>query len=292
VQGDPRERAAHLGCWSGPVEPQPVGGGITNANFAVEDRGLRYFVRIGPDLPVHGVLRAFEAAVSRAAAAAGLSPEVVHEEPGALVLRFVEGRALAPEDVRKPETLERILPLVLRCHRELPDHLRGPSLAFSVFHVVRRYARTLREEGSRLLPELPRLLAATARLEREVGPVELVFGHNDLLAGNFLDDGRRLWLVDWEYAGWSAALFDLAGLASNSALPLEQEERLLASYFGSRPEATLWRRYRAMKCASLLREALWSAVSERRSELDFDYASYTAANLARFERAFEALEAR
>lgn len=292
MQGDARERAARLRCWSGPVDPRPVGGGITNANFEVEDGGARYFVRIGDDLPVHGILRSHEAAASRAAAAAGLSPEVIHQEPGALVLRFVEGRPLAPEDVRKPETLERILPLVLRCHRELPQQLRGPSLAFWVFHVVRNYARTLREDESRLVPELPRLLTAAERLERAVGPVELAFGHNDLLAGNFLDDGERLWLVDWEYAGWGSPLFDLGGLASNNALPADQEEWLLARYFETTPDASLRRRYQAMKCASLLREALWSAVSEGRSELDFDYMAYTGENLARFERALEAFEAR
>jgi thiamine kinase-like enzyme len=264
-----------------------VGGGITNANFRVEDRGESFFVRIGDDIPVHGVLRSNEAAASRAAHAAGLSPEVVHQEPGALVLRFVEGRTLTPEDVRRPETLERILPLVKRCHREVPRHLRGPTLAFWVFHVVRDYVHTLGEAGGARSAELSRLLAVAETLERAVGPVELVFGHNDLLAGNLLDDGKRLWLVDWDYAGWGSALFDLGGLASNSALAPDQEEWLLATYFERSPDDTLRRGYAAMKCASLLRESLWSMVSELHSRLDFDYAAYTVLNLARFERAYE-----
>ena len=287
MQGDARERAARLGCWSGPVEPRPVGGGITNANFRVDDRGGSFFVRIGDDIPVHGVLRFNEAAASRAAHAAGLSPEVVHQEPGALVLRFVEGRTLTPEDVRRPETLERILPLVKRCHREVPRHLRGPTLAFWVFHVVRDYVHTLGEAGSARVAELSRLFEVAETLERAVGPVELVFGHNDLLAGNLLDDGKRLWLVDWDYAGWGSALFDLGGLASNSALAPDQEEWLLATYFERSPDDTLRRAYAAMKCASLLRESLWSMVSELHSHLDFDYAAYTAENLARFERAYQ-----
>ena len=44
-----------------------------------------------------------------------------------------------------------------------------------------------------------------------------------------------------------------------------------------------------MKCASLLREAMWSMVQERRSAIDFDYAAYTGENLERFERAWEAV---
>jgi thiamine kinase-like enzyme len=286
MQADARERAARLGCWSGPVEPRPVGGGLTNANFRVDDGAESFFVRIGDDIPVHGVLRFNEAAASRAAHAAGLSPEVVHQEQGALVLRFLEGRTLTPEDVRRPETLEGILPLVKRCHRELPRHLRGPTLAFWVFHVVRDYAHTLGEAGGARVAGLPRLLEIAETLERAIGPVELVFGHNDLLAGNLLDDGKRLWLIDWDYAGWGSALFDLGGLASNSALAPDQEEWLLAAYFERPPDDALRRAYAAMKCASLLRETLWSMVSELHSSLDFDYAAYTAENLASFERAY------
>ena len=284
------QRAAGLSCWSGPVEPRPVGGGITNANFRVDDAGRSRFVRIGDDIPVHGVLRFNELAASRAAHAAGLSPAVVHHEPGALVLEFVEGRTLDAADVRKPEMLERILPLVVRCHRELPRHLRGATLVFWVFHVVRDYAHTLTEGGSRMQAELPRLLRAAEALERAAGPFEMVFGHNDLLAGNLLDDGERLWLIDWDYAGWGSPLFDLGGLASNNELAPEQEEWLLEHYFERPADDGLRRSYGAMKCASLLRETMWSMVSELHSDLDFDYQAYTAENLARFERALAELE--
>jgi thiamine kinase-like enzyme len=86
-----------------------------------------------------------------------------------------------------------------------------------VFQVLRDYGHVLREGGSAHLPDLPRLAAAAERLEAAVGPVEIVFGHNDLLPANLIDDGDRLWLVDWEYAGFNSPLFDLGGLASNAA---------------------------------------------------------------------------
>ena len=265
-----------------------MSGGITNANFRVDDAGQSFFVRIGDDIPVHGVMRFNEAAASRAAHAAGVSPEVVHLEPGALVLRFVEGRTLAPEDLRKTENLERAIDLVRRCHRELPRHLRGPTLAFWVFHVVRDYAHTLRASDHPQKTDLPRLLAASESLERAVGRIDLVFGHNDLLASNWLDDGHRLWLIDWDYAGWGSPLFDLGGLASNNELSWEQESGMLSTYFEREPDEALQLAYTAMKCASLLRESMWSMVSELHSTLDFDYAAYTAEYLARFERAYEA----
>ena len=285
----PRQRAAGLAFWSGPVEPVPLAGGITNTNFTVEDRGRRYVVRIGDDIPVHHVSRRAELAAARAAHAAGIAPEILHAEPGALVMPWIEGRTLAPEDVRDPAMLARIMPLLRRCHGEVGRHLEGPAPLFWVFHVCRDYARTLERGGSRMVPELPRLMAMNDRLEELVGEIRLVFGHNDLLAANILDDGQRLWLLDWEYAGFNSPLFDLGGLASNSELPPEQEELLLRSYFDGRVTTDLRRRYAAMRCASLLREAMWSMASELHSTIDFDYAAYTAENLARLERAWAAI---
>ena len=99
---NPKERAARLACWKGDVAPEPLGGGITNVNFTVEDAGERYVVRIGEDIPVHGVYRVNELASARAAHAAGISPEIVHAEPGALVMRWVDGRTLDPADMGDP----------------------------------------------------------------------------------------------------------------------------------------------------------------------------------------------
>jgi thiamine kinase-like enzyme len=282
------QRAANLSIWKGAVTPERLGGGITNLNFVVADAGERYVVRVGDDIPVHHVLRFNEAAASRAAYAAGISPEIVHTEPGVLVLRFVEGATLTADDIRDPARLGRIVPLVRRVHREMPLHLRGPLLAFWVFHVIRDYAHTLREGGSRHAPLLPELLETAARLERDVGPVDVVFGHNDLLPANFIDDGERVWLIDWDYAGFNSPLFDLANLASNAGMDPEAERVLLTAYYGHASDAATRRSYGAMKCASLLREAMWSMVSEIHSTLAFDYAAYTEDYMQRLARALDA----
>ena len=278
-------RVEALTCWSGKVQPEIIKGGITNANFRVEDAGRRYFVRIGDDIPVHGVMRFNELSASRAAAACGLSPNVVHAAPGALVFEFVDSKTLAAEDVRRPEILARILPLVRKCHREMPQYVTGPALIFWVFHVLRDYGHSLKAGSSRHLAALPRLLDIAAELERTVGAVEIVYGHNDLLPTNFIDSGDRMWLIDWDYAGFNSPLFDLANLCSNNEVPEADETRLIEAYFERKADSELLRRYHAMKCASLLRETMWSMISEIHSTLDFDYAAYTAENAARFERA-------
>jgi thiamine kinase-like enzyme len=286
TQNDPAARIAALPIWFGRVEPEPLEGGITNKNFIVEDRGRRYVVRVGDDILVHGVLRILELAASRAAHAAGLSPRVAHAQPGVLVLDYIEGRTFTPEDVRDPANLQRLVDMVRRCHRDIPKYLQGPAAMFWAFHVVRNYAHHLRDAGSLYAGRLDDFLTRAARLEAAVGPIEIVFGHNDLLAANFIDDGSRLWLVDWDYAGFNSPLFDLGGLASNSELPPIQAEQMLALYFGRPVDDKLRFRAAAMTAASLLREAMWSMVSELNPAVDFDYAAYTAENLRRFEAAY------
>ncbi len=282
------ERICQLPCWNGPVDPQPLGGGITNHNFTVEDKNGKYVVRFGEDIPVHHVMRFNELAASRAAYEAGVSPEVVYASNGVMVLRFIEGVCFDETDVRDRKNLEKIIPLVRQAHREIPKFLKGPSLVFWVFHVIRDYAATLKSGQSRMLNEIPWLLESAEQLERSVGQIEMVFGHNDLLAANFIDDGKRLWLFDWDYAGFNSPLFDLGGLVSNSGLDHAAEKWVLETYYDKPITDELRMKYEAMKCASLLRETMWSMVSEIHSDIDFDFKAYTEENLNKYKLQLQA----
>lgn len=281
---DAISRTAALSCFNDPYDIEPLDGGITNVNLSVRDGDHRYVVRLGSDIEEHGVMRWNELALSRAAEAAGISPGVVHHELGVLVLDFISAKTYGEDDVRDAANLPLIIDLVARAHRGLGPHLMGPVLSFWPFQVVRTYASRLLAEGTSHAKALPALMTEADTLERATGPVELVIGHNDLLAANLLDDGDRLWLIDWEYGGFNTPLFDLAGLAGNNGLSEAQEQAMLEQYF-EEPSAPRWRPYQAMKCISLMRETLWSMTSELNSELDFDYAAYTAENLARLDAA-------
>ncbi len=284
-QSDLMARIRDLPIWQGEIEATPLTGGITNVNYKVTDDSGSYVVRVGDDIPLHQVMRFNELAATKAAHAAGLSPAVVHASGDLTVLEFIESRTLTEEDVRRPDMLPRVLELVKACHTEVPKHLRGPSLVFWVFHVIRDYSATLTERSSAHSAVIPELVQTGNGLETEAGPYDMVFGHNDLLCGNFLDDGTRLWLIDFDYAGFNSPLFDLGGLASNNGLSPDQEDWMLEAYFQTPVTDDLRHRYTAMKCASLLRETMWSMVSEITSDIDFDYAAYTAENFARFRAA-------
>lgn len=283
----PEERIYALGIWRGSIDITPIGGGITNRNYLVTEAGRRFFVRLGDDIPHHHILRSNELAASMAAEAAGISPAVVHHQPGILVFDYLEAKTLTPDDIRRPDMLSRLVPLLKSCHEGMPRYFRGTALIFWVFHVVRDYIHRLLDGGHQPQHLLHALLEKSERLEKAAGPFHIAFGHNDLLAANILDDGKRLWLIDWDYAGFNTPLFDLGGLASNSGLCEASEWELLELYFSCPADSALWNRFRAMKCASLLRETLWSMMSEIHSTISFDYAAYTATNLALFERSYD-----
>lgn len=276
-----------LSFWRSKIKIWPLTGGITNRNYGVEQEdGQLFAVRLGHDIPLHGVMRFNELAAATAAAQAGISPKVFFSEPGVLITKLLPGRTLMPEEIRLPHNRQRVVAMLKHCHAG--KFLRGPLLAFWVFHINRSYGADLARDGSRIASQLPVLMALNEQLERRVGPTEIVFGHNDLLAGNIFDDGGRLWLLDWDYAGFNSPLFDLANLSSNNGFAPQEDTQLLQEYYGLVTEA-MWRGFLAMKCASLLREALWSAISEIHSKVDFDYVAYTTAYLGRLEQAVTSL---
>ena len=284
MKEDAIKRAARLACFDNPQEIELLGGGITNVNLTVCDADKKFVVRLGEDIEEHGVMRWNELAISQAAASAGFSPNVVHHEPGVLVLEFLNAQTYQEADVRNPENLPRVIELIANVHRNLGTYVSKPVLAFWPFQINRTYMKRLDADGSSHKSLLLKLKKQASMLESSVGKVDVVLAHNDLLAANIMDDGSRLWLIDWEYGGFNSPLFDLAGLASNNGLTEAQEQLMLRQYFGSSADPH-WQSYQAMKCASLMRETLWSMTSEIHSELDFDYAAYTLENIERLDKA-------
>ena len=288
---DLERRVRTLACWSGKVAVEPLKGGLSNTSFGITDGAQKYVARCGGDIPVHHVFRDRERAVSEAAFRAGLSPELVHAEPGVMVFRHIAGKTFTEADMRAD--VERILSLIETCHRDVGRMVRGPASLFWVFHVIRDYAHVLAQGGSRYAADLPRFVRLADALEDRQMPLPIVFGHHDLLPGNFLDDGKRLWLIDWEYGAFGTPLFDLANLAANGSFSEAEEERLLESCFGRAPGDDLRRSFDAMKAASALREAMWAMVSELHlAAPGADYDAHTREYLRRTDEAVARFEAR
>jgi thiamine kinase-like enzyme len=246
---------------------EPLGGGITNHNFKVAVGDEAFVLRIGgKDTELLGIDRGHEHAASLVAAGLGVGPDVVAFVEGCLVTRFVGGRPA-----------ERVAPAVAgRLLRTIHD---GPSIPsrFDSFRIVEEYRARAEERGVAIPPAYEEASRRAEEIETRRAGAPSCMCHNDLLAANFIDDGSRLWIVDWEYAGMGDPFFDLGNFAANHELDDDGERELLAAY-GSDDLAAL----RDMRFMSDFREAMWGVVQQGISELDFDFAGYAQKH---FERA-------
>jgi thiamine kinase-like enzyme len=268
--------------WPGrDTDIEELGGGITNRNFKVTVDGEAFVLRIGgKDTELLGIDRSVEHGASLVAAELGIGPEVVRfvEPEGWLVTRFVEGRPLAPDEMRRPENVER----AARTLRRLHD---GPSIPgrFDSFRVVEAYRKTAEAHGVRVPDAYEWAKDVAGEIERRRGAEPERPCHNDLLNANFIDQGDRLRIVDWEYAGMGDRFFDLANFSVNHELGEEENEALLAAYFGEARPADV-ESLRLMRFMSDFREAMWGVVQQGISELDFDFVAYASEHFARLER--------
>jgi thiamine kinase-like enzyme len=263
------------------AEIEELGGGITNRNFKVTVDGDAFVLRVGgKDTELLGIDRSVEHGASLVAAELGIGPEVARfvEAEGWLVTRFVDGRPLPPDEMRRPENIER----AARALRRLHD---GPSIPgrFDSFRVVEAYRETAKANGVHVPDVYGWAKEIADRIERTRGAEPERPCHNDLLNANFIDEGDRLRIVDWEYAGMGDRFFDLANFSVNHELAGADNEALLAAYFGEIRREDV-EALRLMRFMSDFREAMWGVVQQGISELDFDFVAYAHEHFARLER--------
>jgi len=257
------------------AEPRvtPIEEGRTNRNFQVEVKDGAYFLRLSDEeTRLLGIERETEHLAARAAAAAGVGPEVVAFLPelGCMVTRWVPGEPLAEGALEDEPILADAIRVVRSIHA-------GPELpwSFSAFRIVEEYAAIASERDVRVPLAYDEAHERAGRIEgsfRQV-PTELRPCHNDLLAPNFIRGDGRLWLVDYEYAGMGDPFFDLGNLSINNGLSEDAQERLLHHYLGEPTDAER-ARLKLMRIMSDFREAMWGVVQQGLSTLDIDYVEY------------------
>jgi thiamine kinase-like enzyme len=252
-----------------------LSGGITNRNFLIQVTGgdERYVIRLaGNDTHLLGISREVEHAATVAAAGVGVGPEVVAfiRPEGYLVTRFIEGRPVSLEEVRQPVMLRHVADSIRRVHG-------GPAIPglFVPLRIVEAYRALASERGVTIPPVYERAREAGRRIESALlaAPLEPRPCHNDLLNANFIDDGERIRIVDWEYAGMGDPYFDLGNFSINHELTPDADAVLLEAYAGE-VTAAARARIALMRVVSDFREAMWGVLQQGISQLDVDFVEY------------------
>jgi len=256
-------------------------GGLTNRNFKISTINGTFVARVasgGSELLA--IDRQNEYRNSMRAAAAGVGAPVIDYQPSVsvLVLGFLEGRTLANGDVADPDRLRRIA----RACRQLHGAERFDG-NFDMFEIQRRYRSVVAERGIAIpagYDDLMDKFDAAARA-LAVGDEGTVPCNNDLLAANFIENGEKIWLIDYEYAGNNDACFELGNIWGECQLPDEALATLVAEYYG-RPLRNKIARATLLGLAGKYGWTLWGAIQAAVSPIDFDFWSWA---MERFEGA-------
>jgi len=261
----------------------PLSGGITNRNFLVELAGEpeRYVMRLaGNDTHLLGISREVEHAATVAAAGVGVGPEVTAfiRNGGYLVTRFIVGSPVSDVAVHQAATIRRVADSIRRVHD-------GPAIPglFIPLRIVEAY-RALAEARGVPIPveyEVARAVGRRIELAFLSNPVELRPCHNDLLNANFIDDGRRIRIVDWEYAGMGDPFFDLGNFSANHGLTAAEDALLLEAYDQAPARPARLARLTLMRIVSDFREAMWGVLQQGISTLEVDFVAYAGKHFDR-----------
>ena len=253
-------------------------GGLTNRVYRVGDLVLR--------LPGAGtgayINRVHEAAAARLAAAAGVSPSVLHADPdtGLMVTAYIEAATMTPDGFRtRPGAPARAGQVLARLHRSGAEF----PFRFELFGMIDSYLTLLARRDVALPPGYHDVVAEAGAVRAALNraPLPLTACHCDPLCENFLDDGARMWVVDWEYSGMNDPMWDLGDLSVEAGMDGGQEDAMLTAYFGH--AATLADRGRmvAYKAMCDLLWTLWGLIQLSDGNTADDFRSYADRRFAR-----------
>jgi len=258
-------------------------GGITNKNYKITVDGESYVLRMGGNETKYlGIDRKIEYECSLLASQIGIAPEPTAflEPEGYIVARFISGKGIPAEEIGTEENIKRVLESMKAYHAL--EYFPG---SFSPFRVAEEYKKTALSFNVKLPEKMDWYLEKSSEIEKAMygrEPLQTRPCHNDLLNLNFIDDGTRIRILDWEYAGMGDISFDLGNFAVQHEFNDEQDEILLRVYFGD-PTDLHRAHLKLMKIMSDLRESMWGMVQVGVSKLDFDYVGYAQKYFDRYE---------
>lgn len=253
-----------------PLTVTPLSGGLTNTNYRVDADGKAYVVRIpGVKTELLAVDRANEVYNARAASDAGIAPRVVEylDDVKVMVLEFIRGETMSIARLKERGEPTRMAQSLKQLHT-------GPRFFsdFNMFRLTEYYLQVAREHDGKIPDGYTQAMPRVREIENAFArnPLPSVPCHNDLLAENYVDDGEKLWLIDFEYSGNNDPTFDLGNTAQEQQFEESQIHELCAAYFGDTFPGKLAR----MKLNMIMSDVgwtMWAAIQAKISIIDFDF---------------------
>ena len=256
------------------IEPLQNVISLNNANYRVIAEENTYVLRVASDdAKLLGVRRDEELAAARAAAEIGVAPQILYAEPeGHFLTPFIAGRHWEQSDFREEKNRQRLAQTLKRLHAV--TDLSSDGFASTRIERLLESAAALNLELPANIEELRKKMRDVDAMRRADDRFPSGLTHNDLWANNFLDDGERLWLLDWEFSGNGDCLIDIATVTMAGGFNEDEQRDFLALYGYDRPDDL--KILDAVKFHVLFFEAAWAMVQHAlRGSADFDYLTHS-----------------
>ena len=276
-----------LPFFKGNIDLKFFDGLMTNDSYLAYNDNNKYVVKVGGDKKHFGVIRSNEIEASKAGYKAGISPEIIYYDERILIFQYIHSHTLTPAEMREKKVLKKIISLIKFVQNKVKNYLKLPHTSNDIFQLLNNQVFHLKEKNSPYMDKINKFIKHIAIFEKKTQSFELVFAHNDYYHKNILDDGKKLWLVDWEFSGFNSPLLDLANVSKNSELSEDEDHYILEEFYGNLLTSSLKYNFQVMKCSTRLNSALWSMVAEIFAEKVFDYVSYTDTMLEKYEKQFD-----
>jgi thiamine kinase-like enzyme len=281
------EVVAKISDWKGKnVSIRPLSGGLTNTNFKVEVDGVPHFVRVpGASTELLAIDRNNEYYNTKAAAEAGVAPKVLYHLPeyNVMVIEFLNGKTMSKDSLNEKRMPTRMAQAIKKLNQ-------GPRFLtdFNMFRLTEYYLSVCKERDIRIPDGYLERVPTVAQIEKAMSGKLLptVPCNNDLLAENYIDDGKQLWLIDYEYSGNNDPTFELGNTCQEMQFNDEQIGEVCAAYFGEATPNKIAR----MKLNMIMSDVgwgLWAAIQAKISTIDFDFWGWA---IERWDRAVEKMD--
>jgi thiamine kinase-like enzyme len=276
--------------WKGKeVSIQHLSGGLTNTNYKVIVDGIPYFIRVpGEGTELLAIDRDNEYHSAKAAAQTGVGPKVLYHFPEyhVMVLEFLQGITMSKESLNAPGMPKRMADSIKRLHG-------GPRLLldFNMFRLTEYYLKLCKERAIKIPDGYLERMDTVLQIEKamSVKPLAVVTCNNDLLAENYIDDGKQLWLIDFEYSGNNDPTFELGNTCQEMQFDEQQIGEVCEAYFG-RTSADKIARMKLNMIMSDVGWGLWAAIQESISTIEFDFWGWAIERWGRAEEKMDSTE--